>query len=579
LVQAGNTASLSYTPDLGYLGADSFTFKAVDSFGENSNTATVTINVLTPTSSSVPSATGAGSVEFSTDNGGIESLVAISEDDLPVLGKPLGMTFDYGLFSYDVSGIIPGSTAVITITYPSAIPANSQYWKIFGDNWVNAMSLVGSNDGDNIITLTITDGGFGDEDGVADGQILDPSGVALLSVIVANDQTIEVPEDTADVEITLTGTSPQNDPLTFTILSQQNANLGTFIQDPLDSSKVTYLPFANKNGQDVLVFSATDGTVTSNDGTITINVTPVNDSPIAPSLIEVSVLENQPKTFIITASDVDTFDETNPDHLGFQLTSIPSSKGLITSITNIDATSAEFVYTPNTGATGLDTFEYYVTDRSGVSSNVGTVNITIEPVIVPPTPITLQEKKQDAVTSLDALDPSNTRTEKLIDNAIRHITKSASNELWNADENSINQKQGKKVFNEEAEAVVNLMRILMKTSSDDDHWDDDNDDDEYSHKPFQKIPLEQSPAILSAIQDIVDTLVGIDQKLADDASAQATSHAATLTGNDKKKADKHLEQIEKSMQDAQEKLDDGKLHQAILKYKKAWENAQSILKL
>jgi len=483
------------------------------------------------------------------------------------------------LFSFVISGIAPGSSSVVTLTYPSPVPTGTQYWKVNSTTWTNATSLVGDNDGDNTLTLTITDGGFGDADGIVNGQIIDPSGAGISTSPVASSQTITQPEDTNEILITLTASDPQNDPLTFAILSQQNTNLGTFIQDSLDSSKITYLPLADKNGQDIITFRANDGTSDSNDATITINVIPVNDSPITPSLIEVSVLENQPKTFIITASDVDTFDETNPDHLGFQLTSIPSSKGLITSITNIDATSAEFVYTPNTGATGLDTFEYYVTDRSGVSSNVGTVNITIEPVIVPPTPLTLQEKKQDAVTMLDTLDPSNTRTEKLIDNAIRHITKSASNELWNADENSINQKQGKKIFNEEAEAVVNLMRILMKSSSDDDHWDDDNDDDEYSHKPFQKIPLEQSPAILSAIQDIVDTLVGIDQKLADDASAQATSHAATLTGNDKKKADKYLEQIEKSMQEAQEKLDDGKLHQAILKYKKAWENAQSILKL
>ena len=252
--------------------------------------------------------------------------------------------------------------------------------------------------------------------------------------------------------------------------------------------------------------------------------------------------------------------------------------GHITNIEHVTADSAKFTYVP-TADSGTDALHYYVTDRSGVSSNIGTVNITIEPVIVPPTPSTLQEKKQDAVTKLDALDPANTRTQKLVDNAIRHITKSASDELWNADENSVNQKQGKKVFNEEAEAVTNLMRVLMKSSSDDDHWNDDNDDDEYSGDSVPETPIENSSAIITAIQDIINTLVNIDKKLADDAISDANAHYLTLTGKDKKKADKHLEEITKSMQKAQEKINSGKLHQGILQYKKAWQNAQSILNL
>jgi hypothetical protein len=576
LVQNGAYATIGYTPNPGFTGTDSIQFKARDRWQE-SNISEITINVSGV--SAVASSTGTGSVSFVSSNGVISSLEAINPDNpsLPS-GKPL-MAFEHGLFSFVISGIAPGSSSVVTITYPSPVPVGTQYWKVNSTTWTNATSLIGDNDGDNTLTLTITDGGFGDADGIVNGEISDPSGAGTPTAPVALSQPITRAEDTAEILFTLNATDLQNDPLTFTILSQQNTNLGTFIQDSLDSSKVTYLPYANKNGQDTITFRANDGTSDSNDATITINITPVNDAPVAPSLVEVSVLENQPKTFVITASDVDLFDEPDSDYLGFQLTSIPAAKGHITSITNIDANSAEFVYTPNPGATGQDTFQYYVTDRLHTSSNTGTVNITIDPVIVPPTPSTLQEKKQDAVAKLDALDPSNTRTQKLIDNAIRHVTKSASDELWNADENSVDKKQGRKVFNEEAEAVMNLMRILMKSSSDDDHWNDDNDDDEYSHESFQETPLEQSSAVVTAIQDIVNTLVGIDKKLADDAVAQATSHAATLTGKDKKKADKYLEDITKSMQKAQEKIDSGKLHQGILQYKKAWQSAQSILNL
>jgi hypothetical protein len=44
--------------------------------------------------------------------------------------------------------------------------------------WTDRISLLGDDDGDEILTLTLTDGGAGDADGVANGEIVDPGGVA-----------------------------------------------------------------------------------------------------------------------------------------------------------------------------------------------------------------------------------------------------------------------------------------------------------------------------------------------------------------------------------------------------------------
>lgn len=126
--------------------------------------------------SSTASATGTGTVTFAVDDGFITGLTAVAEGTLPTAGKPAGVSFPHGLFSFNIIGITPGSTVTVTITYPSAIPVGTQYWKCQGGVWVNCTSLLGDDDGDNVLTLTLTDGGLGDADGFADGTIVDPGG-------------------------------------------------------------------------------------------------------------------------------------------------------------------------------------------------------------------------------------------------------------------------------------------------------------------------------------------------------------------------------------------------------------------
>ena len=77
-------------------------------------------------------------------------------------------------------GLAPGATAVVTVTLPDNLPAGSQYWK-YGptaanpaDHWYQIP--MGDNDGDHVITITITDGGDGDDDLTANGSITEPGG-------------------------------------------------------------------------------------------------------------------------------------------------------------------------------------------------------------------------------------------------------------------------------------------------------------------------------------------------------------------------------------------------------------------
>jgi len=127
----------------------------------------------------VATATGTGSVTFAMDSGFLTCLAAVAQSGLDC-SSAIGLNFPHGFFSFNITNIPPGSTVTITITLPSAVPAGTQYWKCQNGAWVDVTSLLGDNDGDNVLTLTLTDGGLGDADGTANGTIADPGGPAVL---------------------------------------------------------------------------------------------------------------------------------------------------------------------------------------------------------------------------------------------------------------------------------------------------------------------------------------------------------------------------------------------------------------
>ncbi len=120
-----------------------------------------------------------GEVTLETSSGEFSTTEIVDEATLPLLGKPPA-SFPHGLIALNITGLTNGDTAIVSITFPTNIPADSQYWKLINNIWTNATSILGSNDGDDTITISLTDGGVFDADGVADGTITDPGGIALL---------------------------------------------------------------------------------------------------------------------------------------------------------------------------------------------------------------------------------------------------------------------------------------------------------------------------------------------------------------------------------------------------------------
>jgi parallel beta-helix repeat protein len=144
---------------------------------------------LTPTLS-VETSTGTGKAYFCTDLGQFADIKGVNESLLPqeaIDNKPVGLTLPHGLFSFTITGLTPGQSVTLTITLPSQVPIGSLWWKVnttAGNNTWYSLPI-GDDDGDNVVTITLTDGELGDNDGVANGIIVDPSGLGIFQEVAA----------------------------------------------------------------------------------------------------------------------------------------------------------------------------------------------------------------------------------------------------------------------------------------------------------------------------------------------------------------------------------------------------------
>ena len=149
---------------------------------------------LTATNVSVETATGTAT--FGTDAGEFYELNGVVEDSLPEEArdnKPAGLVLPHGLFNFTLTDLTPGQSVTLTITLPDPVPVGSLWWKVnttAGNNTWYSLPI-GSDDGDNVVNITLTDGGLGDNDGTVNGEIVDPGGPGRTETPVHNLETGE----------------------------------------------------------------------------------------------------------------------------------------------------------------------------------------------------------------------------------------------------------------------------------------------------------------------------------------------------------------------------------------------------
>jgi hypothetical protein len=124
---------------------------------------------------SITTSTNSGTLTLESNGGNFTAAIAIPIGSLP--NQPGGYNFIHGLCGFTISDIEPGATVTITMTFPQQLPSNIQYLKYQPSHGWFQIPIISLNN--KTITIQITDGGLGDADGLANGIIEDPGGVAI----------------------------------------------------------------------------------------------------------------------------------------------------------------------------------------------------------------------------------------------------------------------------------------------------------------------------------------------------------------------------------------------------------------
>jgi hypothetical protein len=166
----GGVSGITFEPVLGTHGEGTLNGALIDD-----------VSLLATGAESITTATGSGTASFNSDAGTITNLQAVDESSLPTTGgKPSGVTFPDGFFSFTITGLTPGQTVTVTIHLPTTVSPGSQYWKCQNGLWFSVPTTIVDS---HTISITLTDGGTGDADGTANGVIVDPGGLAILVVV------------------------------------------------------------------------------------------------------------------------------------------------------------------------------------------------------------------------------------------------------------------------------------------------------------------------------------------------------------------------------------------------------------
>lgn len=165
--------------------------------------------------------------------------------------------------------------------------------------------------------------------------------------LLAQDQNVTTKEET-EITITLSVINDNGQVLNYSLLTQP-------IHGILSGAapQFTYTPNINYVGNDSFTFSVNDGNVDSQEATVLINVTAVNDTPVADE-IQLITTENTFVSMLLNGSDIDG------DMLSYHIVTQPIHGQLA-------GTGKNLTYTPTLDYYGIDSFTYVVNDGTGMT--------------------------------------------------------------------------------------------------------------------------------------------------------------------------------------------------------------------
>ncbi len=425
---------LTYTPDTNYNGSDSFTYKINDGTGDsNIATASITIEATNdiPTANTQSVTTAEDTTKAITLTGSDpdnDSLSYIKVTD-PSNGTVSfsGATATYtpnanyngsDSFTYKVNdGTVDSAVATVSISVGAAndAPTANAQSVTTAEDTTKAITLTGSDpDNDSLSYIKVTDPSNGtvsfngatatytpneNYNGsdsftykVNDGTVDSSTATVSITINAVNDAPIagglgisETFDEDTSKTFNLPGYDPDGAPLavlTGNIVTQPEHGTIT-----VNNKQATYTPDSNYNGLDSFTYTLTDeqGAV-SNQQDFTLNITAVNDAPIANAGTDASVIEGE--TLTLNGSGSSDIDNDLLNHSW-------------TPADNLDnANNEQPVFTaPAVTADTAQEFTLTVSDRT-VNGLTATDTVTITILNLPAQPQNVQAVKGNSQVTL-----------------------------------------------------------------------------------------------------------------------------------------------------------------------------------
>ncbi|MGF1525007.1 MAG: beta strand repeat-containing protein, partial [Leptolyngbyaceae cyanobacterium] len=415
--------TVTYTPDAGFSGTDSFTYTISDGNG-GTDTAAVTVTVSATAnqdpvanddSFSTDEDTDLSGDVFADNGNGADSdpdgdtltatvLSDVSNGSLTLNGDgSFSYTPDANFngtdsFTYQISDgeLTDSATVSIMVDPVNDAPEAADDSSNTPENTAVTINVLDNDtdlDGDSLSIATVGTAGNGSVVDNGDGtvtytpdtdfsgtdsftyEVSDGNGgtdTALVTVSVSNengvpdavDDTFSTDEDTPLSDSVLANdTDPDGDALTVSLLTDVSDGSLSLNAD----GSFSYTPNADFNGTDSFTYEVSDGALTDT-ATVNITVNPVNDDPTAVDNTT-STPENTAVVIDVLSNDSDVDGDT------LTITAVVAT-GNGNTVANDDGT---ITYTPNPNFTGSDTFVYEISDGNG-GTDTATVNIAVNPV-------------------------------------------------------------------------------------------------------------------------------------------------------------------------------------------------------
>ncbi|WP_248376986.1 tandem-95 repeat protein [Vibrio parahaemolyticus] len=297
-----------------------------------------------------------------------DSLIVNRVNDAPTVENAIAnqvLSEDFDTYTIDLNEVFKDTDSSLEFS----VSGNNSI-QISIVNGVATISPTADWNGSEALTFTATD-----PSGESVSQTVNFT-VAPVADIVADKATVV--EDTPTIIKVLGNDTFEGDDQVVSLDTNNGPANGTVSVNP--DGSVTYTPNDNYHGTDSFTYIVTSGGV-SESTTVSVDVTPVNDAPVAKDDIA-TTQEDTAVTIDVLPNDTDV----DGDKLSIQSASVPEAQG------KVEIVDGKLVFTPAENFNGHAEIIYTVTD--GELTDEAKVTVTVNPVNDAPT------IKVDAVESI-----------------------------------------------------------------------------------------------------------------------------------------------------------------------------------